>query len=183
MEMRQCCAEPLISGTHFARNQSIHYSKKLEEQTFDNDIRFFSLVRILGICTQVLPVETSTSHNTRIRFLTKQENLFHMATPKICSILAGLKNCTSKVCSSNFLEQCIWGQHQRDLLMHFRFCDKTQPICQCRTVQSACTALLWGKKLVHNRSVTKINLSAVTLSHVRLKSYIRTRQAIDIIEA
>ena len=38
----------------------IHYSKTLEEQTFD--IRFFSLVKILGIW--MLPGETSTSHNT-----------------------------------------------------------------------------------------------------------------------
>ncbi len=52
----------------------IHYSKKLEEQTFD--IRFFSLVRIQG--TWVLPGETSTSHITG--FLTKQEHLFHLDT-------------------------------------------------------------------------------------------------------
>ncbi len=70
--------------------------QKLEEQTFDK--RFFSLVRILGIW--VLLGETSTSHNTR--FLTKQEHLFHMATPKISSILSRLKNLMSKVCSSNF---------------------------------------------------------------------------------
>ena len=39
----------------------LNYSKKLEEQTFD--IRFFSVVRILGI--YVFPGETSTSQNTR----------------------------------------------------------------------------------------------------------------------
>ena len=63
----------------------LHYSKKLVEQTFD--IGFFSLVRILGIL--LFPGETSTSHNTQ--FLTKQEHLFHMATPKISSILTRLK--------------------------------------------------------------------------------------------
>ncbi len=38
----------------------IHYSRKLEEQTFD--IRFFSLIRILGIW--VLAGESLTNHNT-----------------------------------------------------------------------------------------------------------------------
>ncbi len=75
----------------------IYYSKKLEEQIFDS--RFFNLVRILGIW--VLPDETSRSHTW---FLTKQEHLFHLATPKISSILNRLKNRTSNVCSFNPFE-------------------------------------------------------------------------------
>ena len=71
--------------------------KKIEEQTFD--IRCCSLLWILGI--SVLAGETSRSHNTRL--LTKQEHLFHLATPKTSSILTRLKNFTSKICSSNFL--------------------------------------------------------------------------------
>ena len=89
----------------------IYYSKKLEEQTFD--IRFFSLVRIQGIW--VLLDETSTSHN--IRFLTMQGHLFHLATPKISSFLTRLKNLTSKICSSNFSEQCILGKFEDSLSM------------------------------------------------------------------
>ena len=59
--------------------------QKIEEQPFD--IRFFGGV-------WVLPDKTSTSHNTR--FLTKQEHLFNLATPKIPSILTRLKNLMSK---------------------------------------------------------------------------------------
>ena len=76
----------------------IHYAKKLKEQTFD--IRFFSHVRILG--TWMLTGETSTSHNTQ--FLTQQEHLLHLATPKVSGILTRLTNLMSKVCSSNFFE-------------------------------------------------------------------------------
>ena len=81
--------------------------KKLEEQTFD--IRFFSPVRILGIW--VLPGETSTSHNTR--FLAKQEHLFHLATPKISSILNRLENLTSKICSSIFFRSILFRSTYR----------------------------------------------------------------------
>ncbi len=76
----------------------IHYSKKLEEQTFV--IRFFSLV-LLGIL--VFPGETSTSHNTR--FLTKQEHLFRLATPKISSLLTR----TEKFLCQKFVPLIFWS--------------------------------------------------------------------------
>ena len=51
----------ILSSCHNTICLHIHYSKEIESQTFN--IRFFSLVRTLGIW--VLPGETSTSHNNQ----------------------------------------------------------------------------------------------------------------------
>ncbi len=86
-----------MSTYNIHKELEIHYSKKLEEQTFD--IRFFSLVRILGIW--VLPGETFKSQSTVLKLSVTS---FLPGNTHIPSILTRIKKFMSKVCSSNFLD-------------------------------------------------------------------------------